>query len=73
MKAYIRYIADRRLTQLGLQPIYKVAKNPLPWMDEILNGIEHANFFEARATEYSKAATKGTWEEAFATITDAAE
>ncbi len=41
-------------------------------MDEILNGIEHANFFEARATEYSKAATQGTWEEAFAT-TDAAE
>jgi ribonucleoside-diphosphate reductase beta chain len=67
VKAYIRYIADRRLTQLGLQPIYKVAKNPLMWMDEILNGIEHANFFEARATEYSKAATRGTWEEAFAT------
>ncbi|MDX2027877.1 MAG: ribonucleotide-diphosphate reductase subunit beta [Alphaproteobacteria bacterium] len=67
VKAYIRYIADRRLTQLGLQPIYKVAKNPLVWMDEILNGIEHANFFEARATEYSKAATRGTWEEAFAT------
>ena len=66
VKSYIRYIADRRLTQLGLQPIYKVAKNPLPWMDEILNGVEHANFFEARATEYSKAATKGTWEEAFA-------
>ena len=65
VKSYIRYIADRRLTQLGLQPIYKVAKNPLPWMDEILNGVEHANFFEARATEYSKAATKGTWEDAF--------
>lgn len=65
VKAYIRYIADRRLTQLGLQPIYKVAKNPLPWMDEMLNGVEHANFFEARATEYSRAATRGTWEEAF--------
>lgn len=65
VKAYIRYIADRRLTQLGLQPMYRVAKNPLPWMDEMLNGIEHANFFEARATEYSKAATRGTWEEAF--------
>ena len=65
VKAYIRYIADRRLTQLGLQPIYKVAKNPLPWMDEILNGVEHANFFEARATEYSKAATRGSWDEAF--------
>ena len=73
VKAYIRYIADRRLTQLGLQPIYRVAKNPLPWMDEMLNGAEHANFFEARATEYSRAATKGSWEEAFAPATEDAE
>ncbi|NDE90797.1 MAG: ribonucleotide-diphosphate reductase subunit beta [Alphaproteobacteria bacterium] len=65
VKDYIRYIADRRLTQLGLQPMYKTDKNPLPWMDEMLNGMEHANFFEARATEYSKAATQGSWEEAF--------
>jgi ribonucleoside-diphosphate reductase beta chain len=65
VKQYIRYIADRRLTQLGLQPVYRVEKNPLPWMDEMLNGMEHANFFEARATEYSKAATQGSWEEAF--------
>jgi ribonucleoside-diphosphate reductase beta chain len=27
----------------------------------MLNGVEHANFFETRATEYSKAATRGTW------------
>ncbi|MFY9288736.1 MAG: ribonucleotide-diphosphate reductase subunit beta [Alphaproteobacteria bacterium] len=73
VKAYIRYIADRRLTQLGMQPIYRVAKNPLPWMDEMLNGAEHANFFEARATEYSKAATKGTWDEAFASTANATE
>ena len=65
VKDYIRYIADRRLSQLGLQPIYRAEKNPLPWMDDMLNGMEHANFFEARATEYSKAATQGTWEEAF--------
>ncbi|HVY13031.1 MAG TPA: ribonucleotide-diphosphate reductase subunit beta, partial [Alphaproteobacteria bacterium] len=65
VKQYIRYIADRRLTQIGLQPMYRVEKNPLPWMDEMLNGMEHANFFEARATEYSKAATQGSWEEAF--------
>lgn len=66
VKNYIRYIADRRLVQLGLQPVYRIEKNPLPWMDEMLNGMEHANFFEARATEYSKAATQGSWEEAFA-------
>jgi len=65
VKAYIRTIADRRLTQLGLQPIYRAAKNPLPWLDAMLNGVEHANFFENRATEYSRAATQGTWDEAF--------
>jgi ribonucleoside-diphosphate reductase beta chain len=65
VKSYIRYIADRRLTQLGLEPIYHLPANPLPWMDEMLNGIEHTNFFENRATEYSRAATKGTWDEAF--------
>jgi ribonucleoside-diphosphate reductase beta chain len=66
VKNYIRYIADRRLGQLGLQPIYGAAANPLPWMDAMLNGVEHANFFESRATEYSRASTEGTWEEAFA-------
>ena len=66
VKAYIRYIADRRLTQLELAPRFGFNQNPLPWMDEMLNGIEHTNFFENRATEYSKAATRGTWEEAFA-------
>ncbi len=66
VKRYIRFIGDRRLTQLGLQPLYKIEKNPLPWMDEILNGVEHTNFFENRVTEYTKAATTGTWEEAFA-------
>ena len=65
VKRYIRYIADRRLAQLDLQPIYRVEANPLPWLDAMLNGVEHTNFFENRATEYSRAATQGTWEEAF--------
>lgn len=65
VKQYIRYIADRRLMQLGLKEIYMVDKNPLPWIDEILNGVEHANFFENRVTEYTKAATTGSWEDAF--------
>jgi ribonucleoside-diphosphate reductase beta chain len=65
VKAYIRYIADRRLGQLGLQPIYRTKDNPLPWLDEMLNGVEHVNFFENRATEYSRAATRGSWEDAF--------
>jgi ribonucleoside-diphosphate reductase beta chain len=65
VKQYIRYIADRRLMQLGLKEIYLVDNNPLPWLDEILNGMEHANFFEARATEYTKASTTGEWEDVF--------
>jgi len=66
VKLYIRYIADRRLIQLGVEPIFGVKKNPIGyWLDPILNGVEHANFFEIRSTEYSKSATTGTWEEAF--------
>jgi len=65
VKQYIRYIADRRLVQLGLNPLFHVARNPLPWLDHMLNAVEHTNFFENRATEYSKASTTGTWEEAF--------
>ncbi|MDA7705048.1 ribonucleotide-diphosphate reductase subunit beta [Rickettsiales bacterium] len=65
IKRYIRYIADRRLSQLGLKDIYMIDDNPLPWLDEILNGVEHTNFFENRVTEYSKASTTGTWEDVF--------
>jgi ribonucleoside-diphosphate reductase beta chain len=61
VKAYVRYIADRRLLQLGMAPHYGVKKNPLPWLDEILNLPEHSSFFETKATEYSKGATKGNW------------
>jgi ribonucleoside-diphosphate reductase beta chain len=61
IKMYIRYIADWRLGQLHLPPIYKVKEHPLPWLAPLLNGVEHANFFETRATEYSKAATRGDW------------
>jgi ribonucleoside-diphosphate reductase beta chain len=56
--------------QLGLKEIYLVDNNPLPWLDEILNSPEHANFFEARATEYTKAATTGSWEDDVFSIMD---
>jgi len=65
VKQYIRFIADRRLTQLGLPQLYNIEKNPLPWMDEMLNAVEHTNFFEGRATEYSRAATTGSWSKTF--------
>lgn len=61
IKRYIRYIADWRLRQLNLPIVYGIKEHPLPWLTEMLNGVEHANFFEARATEYSKGATQGDW------------
>jgi ribonucleoside-diphosphate reductase beta chain len=68
IKDYIRYIADWRLGQLGLQPQFRVKDHPLPWLAPLLNGVEHANFFETRATEYSKAATRGNWNEVWASF-----
>jgi ribonucleoside-diphosphate reductase beta chain len=61
IKSYIRFVADWRLRQLELEPVYGVRENPLPWLQSLLSGVEHANFFEARSTEYSKAATRGAW------------
>jgi ribonucleoside-diphosphate reductase beta chain len=73
IKSYVGYIADWRLTQLRLPPTFgwfeetesgyrQLRPHPLPWLVEILNGVEHANFFEQRATEYSKAASSGNWD-----------
>ena len=61
VKKYIRYIADRRLISLGLKGIFKVKRNPLPWVEEMINAPTHTNFFENRATDYAKGATKGDW------------
>ena len=41
--------------------MYMIEDHPLPWLQPLLNGVEHANFFETRATEYSKGATTGDW------------
>ena len=65
VKDYIRYIADLRLTQLGMEKLFNIKEHPLPWMVEMLGGVEHTNFFEGRATEYSRASTTGSWEETF--------
>ena len=53
VKEYIRYIADRRLTNLGLKPNWDIESNPLPWLDWVLNGDSLKNFFEGRVTDYS--------------------
>ena len=64
MKQYNRYIADRRLLQLGLKPNFGVSDNPLTWWDEVI-GVEHQNFFEGRASAYTKASVKGNWSNVF--------
>jgi ribonucleoside-diphosphate reductase beta chain len=66
VKRYIRYIADRRLISLGLKGIFKVKKNPLLWVEEMINAPTHTNFFENRATDYAKGALSGNWEDVWA-------
>ena len=63
VKQYIRYITDRRLISLGLKGIMKVKKNPLPWVEEMINAPTHTNFFENRATDYARGALSGSWNE----------
>ena len=66
LKKYIRYIADRRLIGLGMKGIFKVKRNPLPWVEEMINAPTHTNFFENRSTDYAKAAHTGTWDQVWA-------
>lgn len=61
VKQYIRYIADRRLIQLGLKGNWKVKENPLPWLDWIVNGDSLKNFFEGVVTDYNAAGMSGDW------------
>ena len=60
VKQYIRYIADRRLVQLGFKPNWQVLENPLPWLAWVLNE-GHTNFFEQRVSEYSVTGLRGDW------------
>ena len=62
VKEYIRYIADRRLISMGMRGIFKRKKNPLPWVEEMINAPTHTNFFENRATDYAKGSLSGNWD-----------
>ncbi len=62
VKKYIRYVANKRLGDLNLDPRYDIPENPLPWLNLMVNGKEHANFFETRATEYAKGAIVDDWD-----------
>ena len=63
VKQYIRYIADRRLISMGMKGIFKVKRNPLPWVETLINAPIHTNFFENRSTDYAKGALTGNWQE----------
>lgn len=51
-KGYLRYIANRRATQIGLEALYPNAENPFPWMSEMIDLKKERNFFETRVIEY---------------------
>ncbi|MAD01402.1 ribonucleotide-diphosphate reductase subunit beta [Pseudomonas abyssi] len=52
MEDYLKFIANRRLTQIGLKEEYPGATNPFPWMSEIMDLKKEKNFFETRVIEY---------------------
>ncbi len=52
MEEYLQFIANRRLTQLGLPEQFPGAQNPFPWMSEIMDLRKEKNFFETRVIEY---------------------
>ena len=67
VKMYIRYIADRRLISLGLKGMFKVKKNPLLWVEEMINAPTHTNFFENRSTDYARGSLSGDWKDVWGT------
>lgn len=52
MEEYLKFIANRRLTQIGLKEAFPGAENPFPWMSEVMDLKKEKNFFETRVIEY---------------------
>ncbi|AXI03998.1 ribonucleotide-diphosphate reductase subunit beta [Aquirhabdus parva] len=52
MEEYLKFIANRRLNQLGLPEQYAGVTNPFGWMSEMMDLRKEKNFFETRVTEY---------------------
>lgn len=51
-KSYLRFIANRRCQQIGLEPLFEQQENPFPWMAEMIDLKKERNFFETRVIEY---------------------
>lgn len=64
-KIFIHSTADARMKQFGMKPLFGELPTPYPWFDKMTGGVELANFFEQRSSSYSRAATKGTWDDAW--------
>lgn len=60
-REFLNFVADRRLSQIGLDPVFGQAKNPFPWMGEIIDLKKEKNFFETRVVEYQTGG-KLSWE-----------
>jgi ribonucleoside-diphosphate reductase beta chain len=65
VKQYIRYVANRRLSMLGLKDNWGIETNPLRWVEEMINAPIFSNFFEQRSTDYAKASLTGSWSSVF--------
>ena len=59
-KDFIEYLGELRMYQCGLLSAEEVRKNPLPWIDYILSGSTHTNFFEARVVDYNHGGLEGS-------------
>lgn len=51
-KSYLRFIANRRCQQIGIEPLFAQEENPFPWMAEMIDLKKERNFFETRVIEY---------------------
>ena len=51
-KSYLRFIANRRCQQIGIEPLFPQEENPFPWMAEMIDLKKERNFFETRVIEY---------------------
>lgn len=56
-KEYLRFICNRRMQQIGLEPLFENVSNPFPWMSEVIDLKKEKNFFETRVTEYQTGGT----------------
>lgn len=50
---------------MGMKGIFKERKNPLPWVEEMVNAPTHSNFFEVKSSDYAKGALSGSWDQIF--------